>query len=150
MIIGIGNDLVDLERIRQILRPPIGERFVQRVLTPCELAYLESRIGAPLYSLASTEEEFRQSRGRIHRAVEFIAGRFAVKEAVVKALGCGIGKEVGFQDMTVLPNALGRPECTLSEAAFQRLQLPSLIRIHVSITHTEQLAAAYVVIENEQ
>jgi holo-[acyl-carrier protein] synthase len=148
VIIGIGNDLVELERVRRILLPPIGERFIRRVLTPRELQYIETRIGAPLYEWFIVEGDRGQNPGRMHRVVEFTAGRFAAKEAVVKALGCGIGKEVGFQDITILPNELGRPICVLSEAARQRLQLHGMVRIHVSITHTEQLAAAYAVVES--
>ncbi len=135
MIIGIGTDVLEIERMRKIVRQPSGKRFLERVLTPAERELAAVRDG---------------------RLAEFAAGRFAAKEAVVKALGCGIGKEVRFQDMEVLPDGKGKPVCRLSEAAWERLAawMPifqpvsaSTIRIHLSITHSESVAMAYAVIE---
>ncbi|MCZ8523881.1 MULTISPECIES: holo-ACP synthase [Paenibacillus] len=130
MIIGIGTDLLDIARVRSILEQPAGERFLQRVLTPAERELAAAR------------------RGRL---AEFTAGRFAAKEAVVKALGCGIGKEVGLHDIEVLPDAKGKPHCRLSEAALQRLaeggtDVRGLI-VHLSITHSDTAAMAYAMAE---
>lgn len=130
MIIGIGTDLLELERIRRILEQPHGGRFLERVLTPEERGHAEGRQG--------------------RRRLEFVAGRFAAKEAVSKALGCGIGRELGFQDMHIVPDPSGRPVCRLSEAALERLQQllqEGSVRIHVSITHSESMASAYAVAE---
>ncbi|MEI7025838.1 holo-ACP synthase [Paenibacillus sp. y28] len=166
MIIGIGTDLVELDRLRGMLSDETGARFVERVLTPAERQYAEKRKG---------------------RLAEVVGGRFAAKEAVVKALGCGIGKIVGFQDIEVLPNALGQPQVAISAAALQRLGLqgPAMhgeeaggpgsggslppaaaspgtdtsasaasparpVRILLSITHTERTAAAFAVVEQVQ
>lgn len=126
MIVGIGMDLVEIARVAKLLREPHGERFVARVLTPGERELAQRRQG---------------------RLAEFVAGRFAAKEAVVKALGCGIGREAGFQDIEVLPDARGKPECCLSEAACGRLGWPPSRRIHLTITHTATLAGAYAVAE---
>ncbi|CAG7649823.1 holo-ACP synthase [Paenibacillus allorhizosphaerae] len=138
MIIGIGTDLLEIARVKAILAQPSGERFLQRVLTDKER------------ELAS------QKRGRF---AEFTAGRFAAKEAVVKALGCGIGKEVTFRDVEVLPDAKGKPVCRLSAVAWERLARSAgqalcpdgnpaeRLQIHVSITHTETMAMAYSVVE---
>lgn len=139
MIIGIGTDLLEIARMKAILAQPSGERFLQRVLTEKER------------ELAS------EKRGRL---AEFAAGRFAAKEAVVKALGCGIGKEVTFRDVEVLPDAKGKPLCRVSAAAWERLVRsagqealcaeggsPERLHIHLSITHTETMAMAYAVVE---
>lgn len=128
MIVGIGLDMVELERMEKLLSGPAGGRFAARVLTEAELA------------------RFRTLSGR--RAAEFAAGRFAAKEAVVKALGCGIGAAVGFGDVEVLPGASGRPECRLSAAAWDRLGLDAAAHaIHVAITHERSMAAATAVVE---
>lgn len=128
MIAGVGIDLVEIERVTKLLQQPHGERFIERVLTPEE------------------RELARKRRGRL---AEFIAGRFAAKEAVVKALGCGIGREVGFQDIRVLPDACGKPECRLSDAAWSRLPWSKPLKLHLSITHSASMAGAYAVAEQE-
>lgn len=127
MIQGIGMDLLEISRMQKIINSSSGNRFIQRVLTPLELELATARKG---------------------RLTEFVAGRFAAKEAVVKALGCGIGGIVGFQDMEVLPDSLGKPICSLSHASRLRLGLESSIRIHLSITHSDTMAAAYAIIES--
>lgn len=126
MIIGVGTDLIEIERVREAYARS-GKKFLERVLTPMEraLAY---------------------GRGDL-RMFEFIAGRFAAKEAVVKALGCGLGRKVGFQDIEVLPSEDGKPICTISKAALGRLGYDSLIHIHISITHSRTLASAYAIAE---
>lgn len=134
MIIGIGTDLLDIARVRKILEQPAGGRFMQRVLTL---------------------RERELALGRQGRLAEFTAGRFAAKEAVVKAIGCGIGKEISFQDLEVLPDPKGKPLCRLSEAAMERLSAAGIfagaesgsIVIHLSITHTETTAMAYAIVE---
>ncbi|SDO67827.1 holo-[acyl-carrier-protein] synthase [Paenibacillus sp. yr247] len=126
MIIGIGTDLVEIARLRKILEGSTGERFLERILTPSE------------------RELAHRRRGRL---AEFASGRFAAKEAIVKAIGCGIGKQIGFQDVEVLPDELGKPICRVSEDALQRAGLRGSHNIHISITHTESMAAAYAIAE---
>jgi holo-[acyl-carrier protein] synthase len=126
MIIGVGTDLVEIARVRKMLDGSAGERFLERILTPQERELAHKR------------------RGRL---AEFAAGRFAAKEAVVKAIGCGIGKQIGFQDVEVLPDGLGKPVCHVREEALQRAGLIGSQRIHISITHTESMAAAYAIVE---
>jgi holo-[acyl-carrier protein] synthase len=129
MIAGVGIDLLDIDRVKKLLEQSHGERFVERVLTP-------------------EERELAARRGR-GRLAEFVAGRFAAKEAVVKALGCGIGREVGFQDICILPDGCGKPECRLSGAAWERLGRAQPLRLHLSITHSATTAGAYAVAETE-
>jgi holo-[acyl-carrier protein] synthase len=128
MIIGIGTDLVGIERIARVLQGRHGEMFLRRVLTKNELAMLETRSQQPT------------------RVNEFVAGRWAAKEAIAKALGCGIGAMVAFSDIEVLGNELGQPIGRLSEIAQRRLGSQQQ-RIHISISHAEGWAIAYAVIE---
>ncbi|MBB6730229.1 holo-ACP synthase [Cohnella zeiphila] len=128
MIVGVGLDVVELERMEKLLAGSAGARFVARVLTEGEL------------------ERFRGLPPR--RAAEFAAGRFAAKEAVVKALGCGIGAKVGFQDLELMPDERGRPGCRMTGPAWERLGLASERHaIHVAITHERSLAAATAIVE---
>jgi holo-[acyl-carrier protein] synthase len=126
MIVGIGTDLVEISRMRKALEQSTGSRFLERILTPRERELALKRKG---------------------RLAEFAAGRFAAKEAIVKALGCGIGKQIGFQDVEVLPDALGKPECRIVDEAITRAGHGNSIRIHISITHTESMASAYAIAE---
>ena len=89
-ITGLGMDAVELSRIEKIVAEP--KTFLQKVLTPAELEK---------YNSLPTK-----------RKVEFLAGRFAAKEAYAKALGTGIGQHVSFQDIEVLNDASGnRSSC---------------------------------------
>ncbi|WP_028544671.1 holo-ACP synthase [Paenibacillus taiwanensis] len=127
MIYGVGHDVLNMERISRIVEGHSKDRFLHRILTANERQALEQREA---------------------RSVEWVAGRFAVKEAVVKAFGCGIGKQIGFQDVEVLPDPLGKPHAILSEAAWERLGLASsAMRIHVSISHQPGMASAFCVVE---
>ncbi|MCS7459020.1 holo-ACP synthase [Paenibacillus doosanensis] len=127
MIIGIGTDLLDIGRVKNIVDGSSGQRFIERVLTPAERDLADARKG---------------------RLAEFVAGRFAAKEAVSKALGCGIGKLVSLQDIEVLPDDAGKPLCRLSEEAWLRLGMEAgAAVIHLSITHTDTAAMAYAIAE---
>ncbi|MDP4095615.1 holo-ACP synthase [Paenibacillus sp. P96] len=128
MIYGIGHDVVEIGRINRIMEGSQREAFLQRILTSDELVLAEARSG---------------------RLSEFAAGRFAAKEAVSKAFGCGIGRIIGFQDMTILPLTGGRPDVQLTTAAWGRLALPdnAVYQIHLSITHQSELASAFAVVE---
>ncbi len=128
MIIGIGHDLSDITRIAKVLEGRTGGRFMERVLS------------------AGERELAAQYSGE--RLSQFTAGRFAAKEAVVKAFGCGIGNVIGFTDIEILRGSCGKPECSLSAAAWDRLGLsPETVRIHVTITHERKLASAFAVAE---
>ncbi|WP_239617829.1 holo-ACP synthase [Cohnella mopanensis] len=128
MILGIGLDVVELARMDKILSGPGSRKFAERVLT------------------ARESEEWASLQPR--RALEFISGRFAAKEAVVKAIGCGIGATVGFKDIEVLPDEWGKPVCSLSHASVGRLGwTEEAYRIHIAITHERSIAAATALIE---
>ena len=116
VIKGIGIDIIELDRIEKAVLK--NNRFPARVLTNKELN---------IYEDFSTDK----------RKVEFLAGRFAVKEAFAKALGTGIGK-ISFQDIEVLPNEAGSP--CLSVSTFDTE------KIFVSISHSKAYAVAQVII----
>ncbi|MCM3748688.1 holo-ACP synthase [Paenibacillus pasadenensis] len=127
MIAGIGHDLCDIGRVEQLLAGAAGKRFCERVLTE--------------------EEQQLAAQLQGSRLAEFVAGRFAAKEAVVKALGCGIGAKAGFRDIAVLRGDEGRPVCRLSERSHRALGLQAQLVIHVTITHERGLASAFSVVE---
>jgi holo-[acyl-carrier protein] synthase len=129
MIISVGIDLVEVERIRAALEDPrIGVRFRDRVYTRNEVAYCE-----------------KKQRGRF----ESYAGRFAAKEAVMKALGHGWGAQVRWLDIEVARAHSGKPSIVLhnkTETLAARLGIRSWA---LSITHTAQYGMAYVIAQNE-
>lgn len=131
MIYGIGHDLLEIARVVKVLDGRQSERFLRRILTPAEI-------------------DIARERGP--RLSEFVSGRFAAKEAVVKALGTGIGAQIGFEDIEILPDALGKPGVTLSEEAWSRLNLPNGngYLIHLSITHQPGMASAFAVVERTE
>lgn len=131
MIIGIGHDLSDITRVAKLVSGSKSSRFLERVLS-----YGERELAAAYSG---------------HRLSQFTAGRFAAKEAVVKAFGCGIGQIIGLSDIEILPDSSGKPECSLSAQAWHRLGLtPDEVRIHVTITHERELASAFAVVERMQ
>ena len=126
MILGVGMDMTEIDRIQELLNKPTVEQFLQRVLTPAERVLAEKRKA---------------------RLAEYVAGRFAAKEAVAKALGTGIGAVVGFQDIEIVHDDRGKPACLLHQDALVRAGLEPTVRFHLSITHTDHTAAAFVVAE---
>ncbi len=128
MIAGIGIDIVEIDRVAAIIKRQPG--FVARILSETEQG-----------SLTLVHE------GRV---AEFVAGRFAAKEAMAKALGTGIGKSLSFHDMEVLNEASGKPTIRLSDEAIARI-FPDRtgLRNHLSISHSREYAVAQIIIETE-
>ncbi|MFC0472355.1 holo-ACP synthase [Halalkalibacter kiskunsagensis] len=117
MIKGIGIDIVELERIEKVMeRQP---RFVERILTSAE------------------EKEYGVFSHK--RKVEFLAGRFAAKEAFVKAIGTGISASFSWRDIEVQKEPNGRP--TLVVEGLRET-------VHLSISHSKTYAIAEVIIES--
>jgi len=118
-IIAQGIDLIECRRIADIWRRH-GERFLQRLLTEAEIAYVH----------------------RYKDPVPSMAGRFAAKEAILKVLGTGWRGQIAWRDMEITNDAHGQPSVTLtgeSRRVADRLGIP---RILVSISHTDNYAAA--------
>ena len=129
MILEIGVDLVEVERIKSISLK-WGDRFEKRVFTPREINYCNSK----------------KSR------YQSLASRFAAKEAVFKALGTGWRFGLRWQDVEVVNDSLGKPNIILSGEAQQRAELMGAKKVMVSLSHTKKYAVAYVVLiggENE-
>lgn len=116
MIKGIGLDIVELERIKRLSERQ--ERFVDRILTEAERTRYEKLSGG--------------------RRVEYLAGRFAAKEAFAKAMGTGIGGELSFLQIEISYDEKGKP----------MVAKPFSKGVHLSITHSKEYACAQVIIEN--
>ncbi len=123
-IVSLGLDLVRIERVEDITERR-GERFLDRVFTAGERAYCE-----------------RRKRPAVH-----FAGRFAVKEAVMKVLGTGWARGVRWNDIEVRRAPGGAPEVVLHGASAEIARRRGIGRIHVTITHDAGIAAAVAVAE---
>jgi len=119
-MIGIGIDLVDIERFRRSLERTPSMRT--RLFTDVELAYVAPQID-PVPSLAA---------------------RFAAREAVMKALGVGLGA-FGFHDVWVERASSGRPSLAFAGRAAELSATAGVVTWHLSLTHTDVTAAAYVI-----
>lgn len=119
MIIGTGIDLTEIERIRQMLDQ--HPKMLAKILTPAE------------------RDQYDQRRGQAQ--IEYLAGRFSLKESFGKALGTGIGTHFSFQDASFLDDKLGKPYVVQTICAGP---------VHVSVTHTAQLVMTQVIIEGKQ
>ncbi len=124
MIIGLGVDIAEVERVRGAIERH-GETFLRRIYTPEERAYCE---------------KFRNKYERY-------AGRFAVKEAAMKALGTGWRRGIRWTDIEVTRQKGGRPSLELRGAARQIAEELGVKHIAVSITHTANQAFAQVIFE---
>ena len=124
MIVGLGIDVAEVERIENAIGR-FGERFLRRVYTEAEIGYC-------------------QSRGN---SFERFAGRFAAKEAGMKAIGTGWKRGVTWRDFEVTREASGRPGICLSGVAAQVARQLGAKRALLSITHSNALAIAQVILE---
>jgi holo-[acyl-carrier protein] synthase len=124
MIVGIGTDIVEVVRMESMLNDH-GDAFTHKIFT---------------------ENEIKESLKRKDSA-QYFAGRWAAKEALSKALGCGFGKKCAWKDVTILNEENGKPELTLSGNALRTSQELEVVSIHLSISHEKHYACASVVIE---
>ncbi|MBL8896462.1 MAG: holo-ACP synthase [Planctomycetes bacterium] len=122
MIVAIGIDLVEVARVRRV-RARHPARFDARVFTAGELAYC----GA-------------QADPAIH-----LAGRFAAKEAILKVLGTGWGREVAWQEVEVARAASGAVEARLHGAAEVAARARGIAKLWISLTHTAEHAMAVAI-----
>ena len=124
MILGAGLDLAEVDRIRQAIERH-GKRFVERVYTPAEIAYVE------------------RTRNRYER----YASRFAAKEAGMKAIGTGWKQGVHWHDFEVVTLPSGKPTLRLHGQAARISQSMGVKAISLSLTHTAALGVALVILE---
>lgn len=125
-ILGVGTDLVEIGRIEATLQR-FGERFVNRVLTA---------------------DEQLEWRGR-GRSAAFVALRFAAKEALSKALGCGIGVELAFLDVQVGHDRRGAPRLEFIGRGAKEARRRGVIACHLSLSDERSHALAFVVLEGD-
>jgi holo-[acyl-carrier protein] synthase len=129
MIIGIGNDIIDIRRIEKSLER-FGDRFVKRVFT---------------------DVEQRKSDKRAQRAASY-SKRFAAKEACSKALGTGLSQGVFWRDMGVVNLPSGAPTMNLTGGAAERLKrmtpAGTEVKVHLTMTDEYPYAQAIVIIES--
>ena len=124
MILGIGIDIIEVARISASYER-FGERFLNRILLPNEIAYcLSYRQPAP-----------------------FLAARFAAKEAISKAFGTGIGAQLGWRDMEVGRKQSGEPFVILHEGGQKLLQSRAARAVLISLSHTQDHASAVAILE---
>lgn len=126
MVLGLGTDLIEIERVQASI-DRFGERFLERLFTPGEIAFC-----------------MRKKR----HAAESFAARFAAKEAGAKALGTGISRGVGWKEIEVRREAGERPTLHLSGRANERAAAMGVRRLQLSLTHSKGLALAVVVAED--
>lgn len=124
MILGTGVDLAEVARIRDAVER-YGQRFIARIYTPGEIAYVERK--------ANRYERY--------------AGRFAAKEAGMKAIGTGWRRGVRWQDFEVANLPSGRPTLRLHGEAAKIAEGLGVKSVQLSITHTAELGMAHVILE---
>ncbi len=124
MIIGLGVDIAEVERVKAAIERH-GEAFLRRIYTPGERAYCE----------------------KYRNKYERYAGRFAVKEAAMKALGTGWRKGIRWVDIEVERQKGGKPVLVLHGVARARAEELGVKNMAMSITHTEEEAFAEVIFE---
>lgn len=122
-IMKLGNDIIEIERIRQAIER--SSLFVERVYTPHEIDYCESR-----------------NKGRY----ESFAGIYAAKEAFIKALGTGM-RHGSWQDIEIYHDELGAPLIRLQDTFKNIYETLGYTNIHVSISHCKEYAMSTVILE---
>jgi holo-[acyl-carrier protein] synthase len=125
VILGVGIDIIEVNRI-QASYEKFGERFVNRILLPGEIAYcLSHRVPGP-----------------------FLAARFAAKEAISKAFGTGIGAQLSWQDMEVCRKPSGEPYVVLHGGGQKLMEERGAARLLISLSHTQAHATAVAILES--
>ena len=124
MIFGIGTDIVDVERIRKL---DSLEKFADKILSLSELEVFKSQID--------------------EKKVTFLAKQFAAKEAVSKALGTGIGKDIRFNQIEILRNSDGKPYLNHDGIITTILNDLGITKTHVSLSDEKKYVLAFVVLE---
>ena len=125
MVLGLGTDLIETTRLQASI-DRFGDRFLERIFSPGEIAYCK----------------------RKKNAAESFAARFAAKEAGAKALGTGISRGVTWKEFEVKREVSGRPSLHLNGRAAELAGAMGVRRIQLSLTHSRDLAMAVVLLED--
>jgi holo-[acyl-carrier protein] synthase len=132
VIIGIGTDVVVIARMRA-LYDRWGDRLVHRILGEQERQVFQARLG--------------RGQAGLSRAVSYLAKRFAAKEAVGKALGCGLSSPMSLHSLQVLNNAAGAPQAVAQKGLASYLAERGLV-VHISVSDEQDLAQAFAIVES--
>ena len=124
MIFGIGNDIVEVERIQKAADRT--ENFLKKLFTDKERRYCDDRKAGKYQSYAA---------------------RYAAKEAFFKAMGTGYRYGFAFHEVEVLNDALGKPEVHVTGRVAEFLKEKKIQHIHLSLSHVKEMATAFVVLE---
>ncbi len=127
MIVGIGNDLISVSRIENLIFK-FKEKFEEKIFTTVEISKARS----------------------LKNPTQFYAKRFAAKEAFAKALGLGIGRGVDFKDIEIDNDSLGKPFIRILNSKEELIKQHfncEKIAVHLSLSDEESMASAFVVIE---
>ncbi|MCB1172874.1 MAG: holo-ACP synthase [Leptospiraceae bacterium] len=124
MICGLGTDIVENQRIAAVYQKH-GERFLRRIFTAEEIEYALSHINP----------------------VPYLAARFAVKEAAVKAMNVKTGMAIGWKDIEVSGKIFGKKDLIFHGAALKRVQELGVARQHLSLSHNDDFSMAVVILE---
>ena len=119
MILGLGTDIVEIARIAQMIERH-GESFLKRVYTESEVTYCQRR----------------------KHSAEPFAGRWAAKEAVLKVLGTGFIRGIGFRDVEIVSEPSGKPSVVLYGGADEQAKALGIDKIHITISHCRTYATA--------
>jgi len=122
MILGVGIDIVEIQKIEESIQ---SDAFLRKVFTSDELMVVE----------------------RYVKRAEHLAGKFAAKEAFMKAIGAGIRQDVWFTQIEVLNEDSGKPYLDVSGEAEVRLNECGAKHVHVSVSHSAGVAVAVVILE---
>lgn len=122
MVIGVGTDIIEVDRVEKAIKKT--SRFFDKIYTAQEQNYYKEK----------------------HKKVETLAGFFAAKEAVSKALGTGF-RSFGMQDIEIITDALGKPQVYLYGQAEELAKRLGIQTIHISISHCKSYATAFAIAE---
>ncbi len=123
MIAGTGIDIVEINRVEDIIKK-YDLHFIEKIFTESEIEYCRNKV----------------------KPSQHFAGRFAVKEAVLKVLGIGWGKGIRWKDIEINPDdQYGTPRVRLHNKAKERAESIGIENIHISISHTGNLAIAQAI-----
>lgn len=136
-IIGVGTDIVSIDRIAKAINGINGNAFINRILT-------------------ESEKILHNQINNGHKKTSFVAKRFAAKEAISKALGVGIGKHFGFHDASILNDNLGKPIVILNDNVkimllaklvnAERNEGQYDVNTHISLSDEKSMSIAFVII----
>jgi len=124
MILGLGIDIIEVARVQGSL-DRFGERFLKRLLLPGEITYCQSH-AAP---------------------GQFVAARFAAKEAISKAFGTGIGAQLGWHDMEICRKESGEPFVVLHGGGKELFAARGAKQLLITLSHTQAYATAAAILE---